>query len=441
MKVNSISGVFLDADLERLIEIDLPVVEHEMKTYLKGKLLSTIRVKYGELIAMGDFHYGHESFSQTVLRGYLSYLKSHPHIQIGLMGDILEYGQGSRFIKDDERIPIDEQISLFLADFKPFRDRIKFMLWGNHEERFAMLSQSKKLMDDIAREMGLEPGKNVFVGKPQRGLFAVLKAGKQKYGAQIHHSKTAAAVNQDIQLSRTGSQNVVALIMHGHTHRLGSKPRTFRSLEMIDEKVFNVVRRQYLVATGCFIKYPSYAEARSMPYTDVGAPIVKCYSEENNIEVYDLSGFYKNYLARGGLPAPESVQLSEDFRRQLNPFCSGVLGSSPVMPDLPTSKIVAVQFSNRESEKPKYGIRLFSNGAINLVGSSKSDFVKKNLLIDIDLQNRKICLRESISGVTVPNVESDGTIRCYSKAACNILAGSAIVLERNDAEHSWAGRF
>jgi len=441
MKVNSISGVFLDADLERLIEIDLPIVEHEMKTYLKGKLLSTIQVKYGELMAMGDFHYGHESFSRTVLSGYLSYLKSHPHIQIGLMGDILEYGQGSRFIKDDERIPIDDQISLFLADFKPLRDRIKFMLWGNHEERFAMNSQSKKLLEDIAREMGLEPGKNVFVGKPQRGLFAVLKAGKQKYGAQIHHSKTAAAVNQDIQLSRTGSQNVVALIMHGHTHRLGSRPRTFRSLEMIDDKVFNVVRRQYLVATGCFLKYPSYAEARSMPYTDVGAPIIKCYSEENNIEIYDLSGFYKNYLAQGGLPASGPVQLSEGFRRQLNPFCSGALGSSPVMSDLPTPKVVSVQCSLRPRDKPEYGIRFFANGAINLFGLSKRDFVKKCLLIDIDPKNREIRLKESLSGGTVPHVEQDGTVRCYSKAACNILAGSAIILVKGEDGNSWTGKF
>lgn len=312
-KPDSISGVFLDADAERLVTIKLPVADHELKTFFEDKLLSTIKVKYGEFMCLGDMHIGHECFSRTVLRGYLYYLATHPHIQIGLMGDLFEYGAGRRFIKDDERMPLDDQISAFVSEFRPFKDRIKFMLWGNHEEKFAQLSESKRLMEDVARELGLEPGENVYVGKPQRGLFAVFEAGEHKYGAYIHHSKTMARINQDLQLSRSGSQNVVALIIHGHTHRLGAKPRTFRSLELINGRALNVVRRQYLVATGCFLKHPSYAEAGSYPYTDVGGAVLKFYSDENNIEYYDLSGFYKNYLGSGGLPAPVRVQLKKSY--------------------------------------------------------------------------------------------------------------------------------
>jgi hypothetical protein len=313
MKIDSVSGIFLDADVERMIRIKLPVADHVLETYYKEKLLSKISLRYGEFMGMGDFHYGNESFSKTVLSGYLSYLKDHPHIQIGLMGDLLEYGQGRRYIKEDEYVPVDEQINLFVSDFKPLAKRIKFMLWGNHEERFVELNQSKRLMEDIARELGLEPGVNVYVGKPQRGMFAVFEAGKHSYGAYIQHSKTNARINQDLQLSRAGSQNVVAVVMHGHTHRLGAKPRTFRSLEIIDGKAMNVIRRQYLISTGCFLKYPSYAEAGSFPYTDVGAAILKFYSDENNVEYYDLSGFYKNYLARGGLPSSPRVQLKGSY--------------------------------------------------------------------------------------------------------------------------------
>jgi len=318
MKPNSIAGVFLDADLERLIEIDLPIVEHREQIYRpRGKTfkrLSTIKLHYGEFAFLGDFHYGNDSFSATVLHGYLNYLRAHPNIYMGLMGDILEYGQGSSFLTEDDRVPIDDQIAAFIADFKPFAKRIKFILWGNHEERHIRKSKSTRLMEDIARELGLRPGIDVYVGRPQRGVFVVFKAGDKKYGAQIRHSKTQARVNQDLQLRRAGSQNVASLIVHGHTHRLSWKPRTFRALEVIDGSVKNVVRRQYLLASGCFLKYPGYAEAGDYPYTDVGAPIVRFFSEEHNLQQYDLTGWYKNYLARGGVIAhQEPVTLSKSF--------------------------------------------------------------------------------------------------------------------------------
>jgi len=314
LKPNSITGVFLDADLERLIEIDLPIVEHRETIFYEGKKLSSIKLYYGEFIFMGDFHYGNESFSASVLHGYLNYLKDHPNIQIGLMGDILEYGQGSQFIREDDRIPIDDQIEQFIADFKPFASRIKFILWGNHEERFIRKSTSKRLTEDIARELGLTPNEDIYIGKPQRGVFVIFKAGDKRYGAQIRHSKTQARVNQDLQLRRAGSQNVASLIIHGHTHRLSFQPRTFRLLEVIDGSIANVVRRQYLVATGCFIKQPGYAEAGDYPYTDVGAPILRFHSDEHNIQEYDLTGCYKNYLARGGISYSHAkVKLSKSY--------------------------------------------------------------------------------------------------------------------------------
>lgn len=154
----------------------------------------------------------------------------------------------------------------------------------------------------IALELGINPDNgSCYIGEPQRGVFVMFKAGDKTYGAYVQHSKTSARVNQDLQLRRAGSQNVVAIIAHGHTHRLGWKPRTFRVLERINGQLVNVVRRQYLLATGCFLKYPSYAEAGSYPYTEVGAPIVRFYSDHNYLDEYDLTGKYRQYLGRGGI--------------------------------------------------------------------------------------------------------------------------------------------
>jgi len=250
---------------------------------------------YGEFDPIGDIHYGHEDFSASVLHGYINYLKANPNIMIGLMGDIIEYGQGSRYITTDDRIPIDDQISMFVEDFAPLAHRIKFMLWGNHEERYIRKSKSKKLLENIARELGLKPGKDVYVAKPQRGVFVVFKAGNKRYGAQFRHSKTMARVNQEIQLQRGGSQNVVALVAHGHTHRMKITPRTFVALEEYNGRVHRVVRRQYLLSTGCFLKQPGYAEASDYPYTDVGSKIVRFFSNEHNIDEYDLTSFYRKF--------------------------------------------------------------------------------------------------------------------------------------------------
>jgi hypothetical protein len=297
--VQSLSGIFLDADLERLLKIQLPLIKKNDD-------------EYGEIALMGDFHLGHESLSKTVLSAYINYIKTHPHIQIGFMGDIIEYGEGSTYISDEEVPKVDDQIQIFKGLFKPLANRIKFMLWGNHEERFVKQSKSKRLMLDLALELGLDPDKDVYVGKPQRGIYVTFIAGDKNYGAYFAHSKTRAAVNQEIQLQRSGFQNLVAINGFGHTHKLGWRPRTFRTLELIDGNIYNVVRRQYLVSTGCFLKYPSYAEAASMPYTDVGCPFIKLYSTQHQVQFYDLTGVYKEYLGRSGIALPK-LKLDKSF--------------------------------------------------------------------------------------------------------------------------------
>lgn len=320
-KPENISGIFLDADFERMITIDLPLVTTTEITKRRGKTLSTIESTYGEFAFMGDFHYGNASFSDSVLHGYLEYLKRRPNIQIGIMGDILEYGVTTNFIAEDEKVPVGEQISRFVADFKPLAKRIKFILWGNHEERSVRKGKNRTLMEFISLKLGVS--KDCHVGEPQRGVFVMFKAGNKTYGAYVQHSKTSARINQDLQLKRAGSQNVVAIIAHGHTHRLAWKPRTFRALERIDGQLVNVVRRQYLLASGCFLKYPPYAESGSYPYTEVGAPIVKFFADHNYLDEYDLTGKYKQYLTRGGTAYKHAKVNSEEISEAIQGVSNG----------------------------------------------------------------------------------------------------------------------
>jgi predicted phosphodiesterase len=318
--LDNISGVVLDADFERMIDIDLPTVYSIETKKCNGNKMFREKRTYGEFMFIGDIHYGNSVFCRNVLNGYLLYLRENPNVMIGLMGDILEYGEGTNYIREDESTPIDDQIQAFVSDFKPFAKRVKFILWGNHEERYVKNSKSKNLMRVLALELGLNPDNGeCYVAEPQRGLFVNFKSGNKVYGAYVQHSKTNAKINQDMQLQRAGSQNITAMIVHGHTHRMAWKPRTFRILETLNGRPTNVVRRQYLLATGCFLKYPSYAEAGSMPYTEVGAPIVKFYSDGNQLEEYDLTNRYREYLTRGGIAALPRIPLSDNMVSLLNP--------------------------------------------------------------------------------------------------------------------------
>ena len=317
---NNLRGMFLDADDVRILVIELPLVTKR----LTGK-----KRVYGELALTGDFHYGHEEFSHSVLNGYLNYLKKNRYIQIGLMGDYVNYAEASWHIRD-ETLTIDDQIEKFCGDWRPFKDRIKFILSGNHDERFIKMTKSYRFLRNLALEMGIDSNK-CHIGEPQRGLFLVIKAGSKLYGGYVHHGSTNARINRKLQLKRMGSNNQVCFIAHGHTHELSwGEKRTFRSLEIIDGQVKNVVRRQFLISTGCFLKYPSYAEAKSYPYTDVGCPILRFYADESEMEIYDLTARYKEFLGKGGvafqgLKKPLSTELKKTLPQKLKcPSCGSI---------------------------------------------------------------------------------------------------------------------
>ena len=294
LELNNLAGVILGKFHSDVLIIDLPLIT-ETRVIKQGKTtVEKSTRQYGEFCFSGDFHYGNSVFSEAVMHGYLNYLIDHPNIQLGFMGDIIECAQLSQFIAEENIMDIDKQIEAFCKDWGFLSSRVKFALWGNHEERQAQKSKTKSFMKNIIKyDLGAV---SATIPDPQRGLFIVFKAGTQEYGCYVHHSKTSARVNQDIQLARSGSQNVTSIIAHGHTHRLGWKPRTFFELTNDNNNFYTLVRRQYLLSTGCFLEYPSYAEANSMPLTECGAPIIKFYADEHELGYYDLTMTYHNYI-------------------------------------------------------------------------------------------------------------------------------------------------
>ena len=312
MSKNSISGVVLDEDYEYLTQCRLPPVHVSRTMTYKGEELETRQSTYGETMFLGDFHIGHESHATNPFNAHLNFLNERKHIQIGLMGDYIEYAVKTPFI-ESEVMNVDDQIDLFVRAMKPLAKRINFMLWGNHEERYAAYTKSNRLLNGIAREIGVKP--TCFIGEPQRGVNVIISAGRRKYGMYAHHSKTGAIINKTLQLRRSGSQMRAALIAHGHTHHLGYEQRTIRELTVKRR----VTKRQWLVSTGCFMKDASYAEARSYPLNVVGAPLMRFYADRGKIDFVDISTDYRDYLTKGGIKFPGAdvgVENWEDIKKR-----------------------------------------------------------------------------------------------------------------------------
>jgi len=293
MPKSNVSGIILDTDWEQFQTWDLPVVKTERRVFYGNVEIESRSDTYGEGAFIGDIHLGHDAHSYNTFNALLNFIKNRPHIQVGLMGDYIEYQTKTNFV-NTEVMNVDEQIELFIRKMRPIKDRIMFMLWGNHEERMAQYTKSNRLMEDIAREIGVKD--NCYIGKPERGVNLLFKAGENEYGAYAHHSRTGAVINKTIQLRRAGSQNMAAIVLQGHTHHLGYEQRSFHELTSMGR----VTRRQWLVSTGSFVKGAGYAEARSYPPNQIGAPIIRFYADRGKIDFVDLSVDYRDYLEKGG---------------------------------------------------------------------------------------------------------------------------------------------
>lgn len=298
VRPSDIGGVVLDIDWEYSIEINLPLVESYNKIKYNNKIIEVSNHKYGEIMLLGDIHIGHTDQSFNPFNSYLQYLLKHPYIQIGLMGDYIECAETTNFVKE-ERIDTDAQITDFVRMMRPLKNRIRFMLWGNHEERLAKITKSNRFLQSIANEIGVND--HCYIARPQSGVNCWIKVDSKTYTMDAKHGMSGAIYNDFIQHKKTAMNTNATVIAQGHTHKLGYTQITEKSNEETGGQNGIVTRRRFLVNTGCFLKDPGYGGTRSYPLTNIGAPIVRFYASASKVEIEDLGQDYKDYLTKGGL--------------------------------------------------------------------------------------------------------------------------------------------
>jgi len=288
------AGITLDFDMDEVYVIELPLK--------KGK-------PYAEVMFKGDIHLGHPDFSYGHLKRYLKLLRDNKHIRIVGMGDYIEAVEFSPSFLQEPTLRTREQIELLIKLFEPIKDQIIALLYGNHDER---IQKAMKMAIDLLEHITLKLGKpNIVRGRPQKGLLLVFKVGNQTYPVYVHHSKTGAIIHADTQLRRTSMNWMVPLLVHGHTHRKGWQPRTFFSVTMVNGQPMRSVLRQFWLSSGAFLRYPSYAEARSYPVTDIGAPIIRFYADVEGMEYIDplIHREYQKYFRKEEKSTLEELRM------------------------------------------------------------------------------------------------------------------------------------
>jgi len=259
-------GCLLDVDNTQVYEVNLPLKPN---------------TNYAEVCFMGDTHIGNEFFSESHLKKYLRLVKDNPHIRVVGLGDYLEACEFANWL-NNEKIRTKFQVQKFIELFKPIAKQIIAMVYGNHDERLQKgMKDAIDLLDYLRLKMG---NPNIIIGKPQSGLLLIFHVGKQTYSVYVLHSSTGAIVHPDTQLRRTSLNYLVSLIVHGHVHRLLWKNRTYFTVGKFKGKWKRVIVRQYQLLSGCFLRYPAYAENKSYPVTDIGAPIIRFYADSQRIE-------------------------------------------------------------------------------------------------------------------------------------------------------------
>jgi predicted phosphodiesterase len=303
--IRSYPGVVLD-----LKENKLPVIELPMK---KGE-------NFGEVVFMGDFHIGSTQFSEHQLIAYIHWIAKHPHVRAVLMGDLVELGDLSGYLPEQDE-NFKQQVRKLITFLSPIRHQIVCILEGNHEGRYAKASKGGiNFSDYVATE--LEIKKQTLRPGPKKGQLMVFKCGNFYYPIYAIHGYTSALFQKATQLKRMAFNKKIPLIVHGHTHQIFEDHYVYKIVNRIGNDFYESFYEQHWLTSGCFVKYLGYAEERSYPLTKIGAPIVRFFGEEEGIVIitnpfffYGIGRNYKDTFSQP--PSILDVKQCLELKREL----------------------------------------------------------------------------------------------------------------------------
>jgi len=231
---------------------------------------------YGEVLFVADLHIGHKDFYEPELRRFLAYVKSNPHVQVVMVGDYFEMQEFSPILPDAD-LNLEQQVVKFTELFYPIRDQIRLALSGNHDARIQKAILNKMNILEILFHKNLSD--KIIVEEPNRGAFIVFEVDDQAIPVYVVHGASGSIIQTETQLRRAALSMHVPLIVQGHLHQRGHISKQYNVIAKVGNEYKRAIMSQILLHAGSYLKYPSYAEARSYPITDIGSPLVRFHSE------------------------------------------------------------------------------------------------------------------------------------------------------------------
>jgi len=214
------SGILLDKTDERTVHIQLPLINRHRKYTdpRSGDIIFETDDVFGEALFFGDWHLGAEGHAENPFNAYLNLILTNPRLRVALTGDYFEYSTKTNHIADDV-MHIDDQIDLFVKVLRRIKDQVITILPGNHDQRLAKYTGSRRYLQGFAREAGIDPEKT-YVALPQRGVNIFVDAGSYRYSVYCHHGSTGAWRNKNTQLKRMAVARRHSLLAMGHVHQI-----------------------------------------------------------------------------------------------------------------------------------------------------------------------------------------------------------------------------
>lgn len=256
-------------------------------------------------VCIGDVHRGNPWMDEKTFYKTLDWVEENDCYVI-CMGDYGECINAKDPRHDynalDGKYPTpDKQYEQIEEDLSRIKDKIIFMLEGNHEANF-WKRNNHNYTGTMAHHLGV----------PYTGISAYLlfkfkrKTGKGKstqvFETYAHHGwaggRTAGYQVKTIHDLKNIFPNAHMYLM-GHNHQLGEAlPRTYLYVDKRTKQIREFT--QHFFFTGSYIKghevgRGSYVEARAYPPTMIGSPVIEVYPNQNRSSSRRVTPFNVRY--------------------------------------------------------------------------------------------------------------------------------------------------
>ena len=231
---------------------------------------------YGEVIFLGDIHYGSPQFDKERFLAMVEYCRKNA-VNVFLMGDLIEvatrHSVGSGVYEQDG--PAQSQHEQMVAWLKPLADKglILGSLQGNHEER-TYKDSGVNVSKALCREL-----KVPYLGDACWNQF---KVGNILYDIYSLHGRTGSRFDGTalLALERISVSFFADMVVMGHTHKC------INSIVLTQRVVNGLVKehKKHLLITGSYLKYDGgYGQTLGLPISKLGSPKVKFFADKRDV--------------------------------------------------------------------------------------------------------------------------------------------------------------